>query len=80
MTTHRLKIEERFLEEKLKGNKLFEIIRDNDYKVGDMVEYEEPPIAGYIGPRHVFEITYITDYMQRDGYVVFGEKYIGTAD
>ena len=76
--THNLKIDEPYLKAKLAGDKMFEI-RHNDrgYQKGDIVEYKEysygsQPII------HRFEITYVCNFMQRDNYVVFGEKYIGT--
>ncbi len=85
---HELKIDEPFLEAKLAGDKLFEIrLNDRGYQKGhftEYVEYGEIDKSGINHSRliikHVFEITYVSNYMQKENYVVFGEKYIGTED
>lgn len=74
---HDLKIEDAFLKEKLRGCKLFEIRKnDRDFKVGDTVEYRKS--SDIMTETHTYVITYITDYKQMEGYVVFGEKHIAT--
>ena len=76
---HSLKIDSDYLKAKLEGDKLFEI-RNNDreYQKGDTVVYCTYPSDIRVD-KHSFEITYVTGFMQKDNYVVFGEKFIGTA-
>lgn len=73
---HVLKIEKQYFDEKFIGNKLFEIRNnDRDFKVGDLVSYHV--LGSDIDMSHmVFEISYVTDFEQKNGYVVFGEKLI----
>jgi len=74
MTIHKLKIDCNYLFAKLLGLKLFEIRKnDRDFQVGDIVAYEHP--GENLNARRVhFEILYITDFMQKPGYIVFAEK------
>jgi len=81
MKVHDLKIEEKYFKEVLSGNKTFEIRKnDRDFRVGELVELSEviqPSIYNepcYTGRVLFKEITYITDFNQKDGYVVFGIK------
>lgn len=75
---HELKILEVYADAKVNGDKLFEI-RDNTdrgFQKGDRVKYK---VADNHGIPHeieekTYEITYVTNYNQRDGYVVFGER------
>ena len=78
--THELKILECYADAKLAGDKLFEIRdnRDRGFQKGDLVKYT---VVGDIGIKYthelndkLYEITYVTNYGQKDGYVVFGEK------
>lgn len=70
---HHLKIEKDYLEAKLNGDKLFEIrINDRGYQKGDIVVYKEYSVGDVI--EHYYEITYVVNYNQKDGWVVFGEK------
>jgi hypothetical protein len=72
---HDLKIDKPYLEAKLAGDKLFEI-RNNDrgYQKGDTVSYyENKPLQRM---KHTYEITYVSNYCQRDNNVVFGERHI----
>ena len=74
---HELKIDAPYLRAKLEGNKLFEIrFDDRGYQKGDIVMYKEHKISEVL--IHTFEITYVTGFMQKDNYVVFGEKFIHT--
>ena len=60
--THKLKIDKQYLDALLDGTKTFEIrYNDRGYKVGDYLIFEN---------KHKFKITYITDYEQKEGYVV----------
>lgn len=75
---HELKILKCYADAKVNGDKLFEI-RDNTdrgFQKGDLVKYKV--VSDYeiqhIIERKTYEITYVTNYAQRDGYVVFGER------
>lgn len=72
---HQLKILPQYFQAIAAGDKTFEIRKNDwDYKVGDTIilsEYEE----GQYTERNILaKITYITDYEQKDDYVVFGIK------
>lgn len=81
---HELKIFKNYATAKINGDKLFEI-RDNSdrgFQKGDLVKYI-PVTRGFKGDLVVcdhpivdktYEITYVTNYAQKDGYVVFGER------
>jgi predicted RNA-binding protein with PUA-like domain len=58
------------------GIKTFEIRKnDRNFQVGDEVILQEyDPEKGYTGSGLVVIITYITNYAQKDDYVVFGIK------
>ncbi|WP_422698913.1 DUF3850 domain-containing protein [Enterococcus durans] len=84
--THELKILPEYFEAVVSGRKQFEIRKnDRDYKVGDQLilrecrTYIQQDLHGlfkaaysYTGNSYKAMITYITDYMQRGGYVVLG--------
>lgn len=79
--THELKILECYANAKVAGDKLFEIRdnRDRWFQKGDIVRYivvndshiriRNHPLNG-----KEYEITYVTNYEQKDGWVVFGER------
>lgn len=71
---HVLKILPEYFEAVALGKKPFEIRKnDRNYQVGDQVIlHEYIPNHGFTGQWQTKEITYITDYEQKDGYVVFG--------
>lgn len=75
---HELKILPDFFEAVTSGRKQFEIRKnDRDYRVGDQLILREwvewyNNYWTFRGNSYKAEITYITDYMQRDGYVVLG--------
>lgn len=72
---HELKILPEYFEAVVSGNKRFEIRKnDRNYKKGDILRLNEYQDGQYTGDVHVAEITYITDYAQKDGYVVLGIK------
>ena len=77
---HELKIQETYAIKKALGSKMFEIRRDDrGFKVGDTVSYTTVDKDGNKTPQNplegkVYRITYVCDYQQKDGYVVFGEK------
>ncbi|EAE2532704.1 TPA_asm: RNA-binding protein [Listeria monocytogenes] len=72
--THKLKILPKHFIDIMEGRKTFEIRKnDRDYEVGDMLILRE-----WDGEYTIFhipaEVTYITDYEQKDGFVVLGIK------
>ena len=79
---HELKILECYAQAKINGDKLFEI-RDNanhGFQKGDIINYRVVDNLG-LNVNHPlngkeYEITYVTNYNQTDGWVVFGEKQI----
>lgn len=73
--THTLKILPQYFDAVRKGIKTFEIREnDRDFKVGDKLWLHEWYVANkkYTGRAIKKEICYITDYAQKDGYVVLG--------
>lgn len=73
--THELKILPEYYNAVVSGDKTFEI-RENDrnYTVGDMLLLKEynSESKKYTGQKIRKEICYMTDYAQRNGYVVLG--------
>lgn len=71
---HRLKIQNQFFLPVIRGTKQFEIRKnDRDFKVGDTVVLEEIDENNqYTGNCFASIITYITNFQQKEGYVVFG--------
>lgn len=77
MKLHNLKIKAEYASAKLRGDKPFEIrLNDRDFKVGDIVNYTciDSSIFNKKISKKLYYITYITNFEQKDGYVVFGEK------
>lgn len=77
MKVHKLKILPEYYKAQIEGNKNFEIRKnDRDYKVGDKLVLKEydPKAKEFTGQSFITEITFITDYQQKDGYVVLGTK------
>lgn len=77
MTTHELKILPEYFKAQKTGKKNFEIRKnDRDYKVGDKLVLKEydPKTDSFTGQSFDTEITFITDYQQKEGYVVLGTK------
>lgn len=78
--THELKILECYADAKLAGDKLFEIRdnRDRGFQKGDLVKYRVVADFGVQYHHEIdektYEITYVTNYEQKDGWVVFGER------
>ncbi|WP_028592405.1 DUF3850 domain-containing protein [Paenibacillus massiliensis] len=71
---HQLKINKEFFDPVLKGIKTFEIrYNDRNFNVRDMIFLNEwdPFRELYTGRKVKGEITYITDYEQKEDYVVF---------
>ena len=75
MKTHVLKSWPAFFKGMESGEKTFEIRRnDRDFKVGDRLCIREyfPTTARYSGKELMFKVTYVTDFMQKEGNVVMG--------
>lgn len=77
---HILRIELEYYKAILNGSKTFEIrINDRNYNVNDTVMFipvENGSICSENYEEVIVEITYITDYMQKDDYVVWSFKRI----
>lgn len=75
--THELKIQTDYFNAIINKSKTFEIRKDDrDFKVGDtllLAEYD-PKTQTYSGYHISREVTYITDYAQKDNYVVMAIK------
>lgn len=71
--THDLKIDEQYFISILEGIKTFEIrYNDRNFQVGDRIILKEiTNDKEFTGRQASGIITYITDYEQKDGYVVF---------
>jgi len=75
---HDLKIAPKYMDAQLSGIKNFEIRKnDRDFQVGDRLWLREWDGQDYTGRKVTVYVTYITDYEQRDGYVVLGTSPIG---
>ncbi|MEC0329184.1 DUF3850 domain-containing protein [Paenibacillus macerans] len=76
---HHLKINTEFFEPVLRQDKSFEIRKnDRNYLIGDLIILNEwePSKKQYTGRKVKGVITYITDFEQKDNYVVFSFKLI----
>lgn len=68
MKTHRIKIQDKFLARIQSGEKTFEIRKnDRNYQVGDFIVFLRVDGTNVGLGKY---ITYITDYEQKDNYVV----------
>ena len=88
VATHTLKLESKFFVDVVRGLKSFEIRKnDRDFNVGDYIILKRyDPKKGYVkldGDKLVstelggadsvkVKVTYLTDYAQKDNYVVMG--------
>lgn len=73
---HHLKTWPQYFRAVQNGSKPFEIRNnaDRDFQVGDFVTLHEwdPSVNRYVGPKITQMITYVTNYEQKPGFVVFG--------
>lgn len=70
----KLKIKKEYFRQVVMDNKKFEIRenRDRDFKAGQFVLLEEvDENENLTGEAILVKITYVTDYEQKEGYVVF---------
>lgn len=76
--THHLKIKSQYFSAVFKGLKTFEIrYNDQKYEVGDQIILQEVDRLGsYTGKEIIAVITYLTDYEQKENFVVFSFKKI----
>ena len=77
MTLHYLKIKAEYAKAKLKGDKPFERrLNDRNFHVGDVIRYTciDSQIVDEKIREKLYYITYITNFEQKDGYVVFGDR------
>jgi hypothetical protein len=80
MKIHELKILTKYFDDVAQGHKTFEI-RQNDRSFAEddvllLREVLSTTSRDYTGRMKAVEVTYITDYEQKDGYVVMGIKLI----
>ena len=69
---HNLKILPVFFKAVANGTKTFEIRKnDRKFNVGDIIKLREYGTSGYTGRVVTGKITFITNFEQKDGYVVF---------
>lgn len=83
MTLHYLKIKAEYANAKLKGDKPFEIrLNDRNFHVGDVIRYTciDSQIVDEKIREKLYYITYITNFEQKDGYVVFGDREVTRRD
>jgi len=80
MTIHDLKILPPYFDDVANGHKTFEIrFNDRSFSEEDVLLLREiisSTRPEYTGRKKAVEVTYITDYGQKDGYVVMGIKII----
>lgn len=77
---HKLKIQKAFADAKINGDKMFEIRNNYDrgFQKGDFVQYSAVDECNLYVPheisKRIYEITYVTNYEQKEHYVVYGER------
>ena len=77
LRAHELKVIEPYFSDFYRGVKTFEIrINDRHFKVGDYLIIRQWVENRYTGKRLIVKVTCITDYAQKEGYVVMGFKKI----
>jgi hypothetical protein len=80
---HILKLNKVYAIAKLQGIKAFEIrFNDRDFKVGDIVSYTVPDskTLNDCFDTRIFLIEFITDFEQKDGYIVYSEREVYLTD
>ena len=75
MKQHTLKTEPEYWEAQRRGDKTFEIRKnDRDFKVGDILILVYHDGESYPDKVLFRDVSYITDYAQKKGYVVMATK------
>lgn len=79
MKLHELKIKSKYHCDVKKGNKTFELRKDDrGYEVGDLINFKEIRGTQFISSKEVYRITYILrdclEYGLADGYCILGIK------
>lgn len=80
--THNIKLHQNYADLKVTGQKTFEIrLNDRDYNKFDKVIYQAVddngnPIDHPIN-NMIFMITHVSNYMMKEGWVVFADKMVG---
>ena len=73
--SHELKIDAQHLYDIHTGDKTFEIrINDRDFQLYQYIRLKQIIGGDFTGKSLIVKIVYISDYMQREGYVVLGIK------
>ena len=83
MKLHEIKLLKQYAKPKQYGLKPFEIRKnDRGYQVGDLIRYSVPDDENLnkIFNRTIYQIMYITDYEQKEGYIVFSDRYLTTIE
>lgn len=71
----KLKVHPKYFDATMSGLKMFEIRKnDRDFRDGDILILQEwdPVTESYTGENLEVAVTYLTDFAQKDGYVVMG--------
>lgn len=77
MRQHELKILPSFFASVVSGEKTFEICKnDREFNVGDRLRLLEWDGDSYTEDEAYADVTYMTDYQRRAGYVVLGIRII----
>ena len=74
---HEVKCKEEYFALTIEGKKPFELRKnDRNFKVNDLIKYTciDSPIVNSDIEKKLYYIAYITNYEQKDGYVVFCDK------
>lgn len=80
MVIHDLKIEPQYFNAVCEGLKKFEIRKnDRNYKNHDLLLLKEYEKGEYTGQEVLRQISFITDYEQKDGFVVMSLKSVPTS-
>ena len=77
--THELKIKAEYFIPKLYNRKNFEIrLNDRNYQVGDFIKYNviDNSTLNEVAQEKLYQITYITNFEQKENFVVFGDRLV----
>lgn len=75
LNQHQLKLDPQFYQAIIDQRKTFEIRKnDRNFKVGDLLHLKVFDGQRYTGSTAIVQVTYISDYEQKEGYVVMSIK------